>query len=103
MKIVRYGGHDWLLSNWDYTYGAKMSRKTWVCLKLKVSAVVIVRNPDRKYSFIVQSPDGEILDVGVCPTRHQAKTISTNVLKQFVEHCETILSNTHKDFRSWML
>jgi len=92
-----------MLSNWDYTYGKKMSQRTWVCPGGKMSAIIIVRNNEGKYSFIVQSPDGEILDVGVCQQRHEAKKLSQNVLKQFLEHCVIRFTVADESFRTWML
>ena len=103
VTLIRYGQQDWMLSNWAYTYGKKMSQRIWLCPKGKTSAITIVRNNEGKYSFIVQSPDGEILDVGVCQQRHEAKKISHNVLKQFLEHCEIRITQAEESFRSWIL
>ena len=103
LDIVRYGGEEWLLSNWDYTYGKKLSQRIWICPKGRVYAVVIVRTRERKYNFIVQCPMGEILDVGVCKTRHEAKIISTKVLKQFLSHCRISFPKSNQRFKKWIL
>ena len=102
IKVIKYGGKEWALSGWDYTYGKRMSQRTWFCPEGKMSAIVIVREKFG-YTFLVQSPDGEILDVGVCKRRINSKILSQKVLDEFLGHCEISMAKTSKPFQQWML
>ena len=102
IKVIEYGGKEWVLSGWDYTYGKRMSQKTWFCPEGKMSAIVIVREKFG-YTFLVQSPDGEVLDVGVCRKRHNSKFLSQKVMDEFLGHCEISLAKASKPFQQWLL
>jgi hypothetical protein len=102
IKVIKYGGKEWALSGWDYTYGKRMSQRTWFCPEGKMSAIIIVREKFG-YTFLVQSPDGEILDVGVCRRRHNSKFLSQKVMQEFLGHCEISISKASKTFQRWIL
>ena len=101
MKVIKYGGKDYLLSGWNYTDNNKLSQRSWVCPEEKVSAIIIVRKTFG-YAFLVSSPDGEMLDVGVCRTRGDCKKMSQRVIDHFVGHCSIGISEYSRTFRDWI-
>ena len=92
MRYILYGGQEWFLSAWSYTYGKKMSQKFWVSPVGKMSAIVIIR----------QSPDGEILDLGVCKRRIDANKMSEKSISDFLSHCEVKIGDTSKQFQAFI-
>tara|TARA_Y100000114_G_C11664800_1_gene280841 strand:- start:27 stop:335 length:309 start_codon:yes stop_codon:yes gene_type:complete len=98
VKYILYGGQEWLLSAWSYTYGKKMSQKFWVSPAGKMSAIVIIRHK-RRQKWITQSPDGEILDLGVCKRRIDANKMSEKSISDFLSHCEVKIGDTSKGFQ----
>lgn len=101
LKVILYGGVEWFLSGWTYTYGKKMSQRFWISQMGKMSAITILRH-NRRQKFIAQSPDGEILDVGVCKLRSDAKKMSQNAVSDFFVQCEIPLSQVSQDFKTFI-
>ena len=101
MRYILYGGQEWFLSAWSYTYGKKMSQKFWVSPVGKMSAIVIIRH-NRRQKWITQSPDGEILDLGVCKRRIDANKMSEKSISDFLSHCEVKIGDTSKQFQAFI-
>ena len=101
MTIILYGGVEWFLSGWTYTYGKKMSQRFWISQCGKMSAITIIRH-ERRQKFIAQSPDGVILDVGVTRRRSDAKKLSQNAVYDFSGQCEIRLSDTSPQFQAFI-
>lgn len=101
MKIVRYCGSDWLLSGWSYTYGSKLSQKYWLSTSAKVAAITIYRH-DGRQKYIVQSPDGELLDYGVVQFRRDAKRLSQRSLWNFMSHSELKFSEGSSEIQEFL-
>ena len=101
MKVVKYGGFEWFLSGWSYTYGAKLTQKYWVSQGGKMSAITIYRHRNRQ-KYIVQSPDGEILDYGVVRLRSEAKRLTQKALWSFMEHTMVPLKESSPGFQGFV-
>jgi hypothetical protein len=102
VNIIYFGGKEWMLSGWSFTYGKKMSQRMWVCPTRTTTAIVVVRKKNVS-NFIVQSPDGEILDYGVCKRRRDAKALADRIIRQFAELGKVPLSETSREFRRWLM
>jgi len=101
MTVIRYAGREYLLSGWNYTASKKLSQRSWLSAEGKESAVIITRRSNG-YSYLVCSPDGELLDVGVCPTRGGCKKLAMRCLTEFTAHCRLHLRDISDGFRRWL-
>ena len=101
MTAIRYAGVEYLLSRWNYTERRKLSQMVWMSMERKETAITITRRSNG-YAYLVCSPDGELLDVGVCPTRGECKRLSMRCLEDFIGHCKLKLRDCSPDFRRWL-
>ena len=101
MIAVRYGGLEYLLSGWNYTNNRKLAQRSWVSPSGNVSAVTILKR-DYGWGFTVHSPDGQLMDVGVCKTRGMCKTLVGKVLDGFVSDCEITYRYYSSGFTDWL-
>lgn len=102
MRYILYGGQEWFLSGWSYTYGKKMSQKFWISPQGKMSAIIIIRHK-RRQKWITQSPDGEVLDLGVCRKRSDANKMSDKSVSDFLSQCEVKMSELSSEFKRFVL
>jgi len=78
-----------------------MLRRMWVSPTHSFTAATIIKRT-RGYGFIVMSPDGELMDVGVCRYRRDSKDIIQKLLDEFVIECGISPGEMSKDFRNWL-
>ena len=101
MIVVQYAGVEYLLSRWNYTGRRVLSQRVWMSMDSKSTAITITKRING-YAYLVCSPDGELLDVGVCPSRGDCKRLSMRCLEDFIGHCKLKLRDCSPDFRRWL-
>jgi hypothetical protein len=101
MTVVRYGGVEYLISGWNYTNNRKLAQRSWISPGGKISAVTILKR-DYGWGFTVYSPDGELMDVGVCRTRGMCKNLVGAILDDFVSDCGITYKHYSSGFKDWL-
>lgn len=90
-----------MLAQWSGTRGKRMLKRMWINPTHSFSAVTIIKRK-RGYGFIVMSPDGQLMDVGVCRYRSDAKAIIQKLLDEFIEECGIPHADMSPNFRDWL-
>ena len=100
LPIIIYAGTEYVLSHWCGTNGRRLLKRMWLSTTHSFAAATIIKRK-RGYGYIVMSPDGQLMDVGVCLLRRDAKLIIQKILDDFVGQCSIPHDEMSNEFRQW--